>query len=200
MALEQTYQRIARISQEVERELEKESDRGCVVLAFAWMDEQITINLRRYLLPSGKGSEKSDELLGPGKPLGDASAKIDLCCRLGIIIPRTRDSLHLMRRLRNEFAHISSPLTFDAPGVRSRILAIVDLERDILESFWFMTVPNEGEGFDFEKTRGKSGYDILRNVIETRRLFIACAALLVGMLILTGDMLVPVKSGFSTPV
>jgi hypothetical protein len=191
---------VARIGQEVERELEKESDRGCVVLAFAWMDEQITINLRRYLLPSDKDSEKSDELLGPIKPLGDASTKINLCCRLGIITPQTRDSLHLMRRLRNEFAHISSPLTFDTPSVRSRILAIVELERNILEPFWFITVPNEGVDFDFEKTRGKSNYEILRNVIETRRLFIACAALLVGQLILMSDMLVPVKSRFSVAV
>jgi hypothetical protein len=65
MALEQTYQRVARIGQEVERELEKESDRGCVVLAFAWMDEQITINLRRYLLPSDKVQRRVTNCLVP---------------------------------------------------------------------------------------------------------------------------------------
>jgi hypothetical protein len=85
MASEATYTKMAEAMQRVTRELQLESDRGCVVLAFAWMDECSTQNLLRFLLPSAHQSAKADELLGVGRPIGDAATKIDLSFRLGLL-------------------------------------------------------------------------------------------------------------------
>ena len=112
----------------VATELHKESERGCVVLAFAWMDDQLTANLRKYLLPSVQQSEKADELLGVGSPIGDAATQIDLSLRLGILQPNTHKSLHMFRRLRNDFAHLASNISFENQSIHDRVVAIFENE------------------------------------------------------------------------
>jgi hypothetical protein len=184
MASDETYAKMVEAYGRASAELKKESDRGCVVLAFAWMDELLTKNLQAFLLPSSKpDSAKADELLGPGRPVGDASTKIDLSLRLGLLRANTHRSLHLVRRLRNDFAHLSSPLTFENPSVRDRIGAVLDNEVVLLNALWEAV----------EEDRGKPGPRILRDVLGTRRMFEMCASGLIAALVLIGDTLVPIQ-------
>lgn len=85
----------------------------------------MTQMLKKFLLPSKHESEKADELLGVGRPIGDAATKIDLLLRLGLLAPATYKSLHWLRKLRNDFAHLSSNLTFETDHVRDRIVVII---------------------------------------------------------------------------
>lgn len=97
--------------------LEGESDRGTVVLAAAWLDESLTAILAAYMKPGAK----KDDLLSPGRPLGDFGTKIILADRLRLVHPSLLKSLDMIRRLRNEFAHIASDLTFETESVKARV-------------------------------------------------------------------------------
>ncbi|QBF27438.1 hypothetical protein EXN22_17750 [Pseudomonas tructae] len=112
----------------VAESLINESDRGTIVLATAWLDESLTKVLTKYMRPAGK----TDDLLNPGKPIGDFGTKIMLAERLGLVAPNLLKSLNRCRKLRNDFAHIASELTFETPSVRDRIQLILDENEDLL--------------------------------------------------------------------
>lgn len=129
-------EKIASCFSSLSMELRRESDRGSVVLAAAWMDEQITSLIKSFLTePMGS----KDELFKVGGAIGDFGVKIQLAYRLGLIRKETFKSLELYRRLRNEFAHLSFPLTFETPSVKDRIREIFRLNEPILESIWDVT-------------------------------------------------------------
>ena len=194
MASPATYAKMIDAYRDASAELAKESDRGCVVLAFAWLDERLAGNLQAYLLPPAKPeSLKSDELLSPGRPIGDASTKIDLSLRLGLLRPNTHKSLHLLRRLRNDFAHLSSPLTFETPSVRDRVAAVLDNEELLLNGLWEAVVADPEIRRLTEADRGKTGTRILRDVLGTRRMFEMCASGLIAALVRIRDTLTPIK-------
>lgn len=58
--------------------------------------------LEKYLIPC---PNSIDQLFSNNGPLGTFSSKIDLCHRLGLIDSEFTKSIHLIRRLRNSFAH-----------------------------------------------------------------------------------------------
>ena len=193
MASPETYARMIDAYRNASTELAKESERGCVVLAFAWLDEQLTNNLKACLLPSAKGDDlKSDELFAPGRPIGDASTKIDLSLRLGLLRPNTHRSLHMLRRLRNDFAHLASPITFETPNVRDRIAAVLDNEETLITGLWEAVIVDPEVRRLTEEDRGQSGAKILRNVLGTRRMFEMCASGLIAALVLIRDTLQPI--------
>ncbi len=66
-------------------ELSKESDRGSMIVAVAWIDDDLTRLLKSYLLSSHRSREKEDELFGVQGYLGTFSAKIDQAYRLALI-------------------------------------------------------------------------------------------------------------------
>ena len=59
-------------------ELSNESDRGSVVLAFAWIEDELTLLLKKFCLPSKSVTDKADELFGTSKGALDAASKIEL--------------------------------------------------------------------------------------------------------------------------
>lgn len=83
-------------------EFRDESDRASVILGAAKLDLVMYQILREYLI-SAPGS--SDELLDGDGPLGTFSAKINLLYRLGLIDAQFTRALHMIRRIRNAFAH-----------------------------------------------------------------------------------------------
>ncbi|WP_157896949.1 hypothetical protein [Pseudomonas putida] len=108
--------------------LANETDRGSVVLAAAWLDESLTSILMAYMKPT----ERKDDLLSPGRPLGDFGTKIALADRLRLIHPSLLKSLDMVRRLRNDFAHIASDLTFETSSVKDRVSLIFRENEDLL--------------------------------------------------------------------
>lgn len=113
--------------------LQEESDRGCVIVSAAMLDDILLQLLKRRLAPS---LEKKDELLeGGAAAFSNFSARIDLAYRVGLIRASTRATFHLLRKIRNDFAHISDPKTFDSSSVKSRTLEIFKLNKEVMESF-----------------------------------------------------------------
>jgi len=108
--------------------LDNETERGTVVLAAAWLDESLTAILAAYMKPA----EKKEDLLAPGRPLGDFGTKITLADRLRLVHPSLLKSLDMVRKLRNDFAHISSDLTFETPSVKDRVALLLRENEDLI--------------------------------------------------------------------
>ena len=106
----------------LQSEFEKESDRAAVILVASLFDNALGTYLCNVLLPT---TTATDELFdAPNAPLGSFSAKINLSYRIGLISQRFCRDLHLVRKIRNEFAHNIQGCTFETGTVRSRILEL----------------------------------------------------------------------------
>jgi DNA-binding MltR family transcriptional regulator len=101
------------------QEFAKETDRACVILAAAMIEQALDVLIRTRLVPTP--SQEDPLLDGPYAPLATFSAKIEASHRLGIISPGFARDLHLIRRIRNEFAHNVTGCDFTDASVRSRI-------------------------------------------------------------------------------
>lgn len=91
-----------------------ESDRG-VALAVAAAFEGETRSILQAVMVEGSGT---NALLSG--PLASFSARISACHALGLINDEERNSLTLIREIRNHFAHQWAQATFAAPEVEPR--------------------------------------------------------------------------------
>lgn len=173
----------------VSAELRGESDRGAVILGFAWMDEELTRALKKFFLPSPHASEKGDELFGVGRPLGDAATKIDVAYRLGLIRESTHKSLHVIRRLRNDFAHLSSKLSFETDSIRDRVNTLFDLQSDMTDAILNSTQEIPEVGLLLLSHAGKPSSRALPAALGTKALFALLSGTIVsGLMLLTHDV------------
>lgn len=100
-------------------EFADESDRACVILAVAVLDESLKILLKTNLAPFS-GSE--DPLLdGSYAPLSSFKAKVDFAHRLGLLSTQFVRDLHIIRRIRNAFAHNLHGCSFGDYSVKNRL-------------------------------------------------------------------------------
>jgi hypothetical protein len=100
-------------------EFKKETDRAAVILSASLIDETITSLLKTYLVPIPNA--KDDFFNGANSALSTFSAKIDMCYRLGIISAKFSRDLHLIRKIRNSFAHDVYGCDFENGSVKSRV-------------------------------------------------------------------------------
>jgi DNA-binding MltR family transcriptional regulator len=105
---------------EFRKTLTPETDRGCALMAAAYLDEQLGALLRAVFVDS----KIADELLEQSKPLGTFSSRIDAVFLLGLLSPAQRRDLHLIRKIRNDFGHKPDPITFEYPAIANRCLEL----------------------------------------------------------------------------
>ncbi len=103
-------------------EFSKESDRAAVILGAAKLDLGLRDLLARKLLPNPSGQ---DELLDTDKPISSFSARINLAYRLGLIDKQFANWLHLIRRIRNDFAHEAVGADLGSGSHRDRVKELV---------------------------------------------------------------------------
>lgn len=104
------------------KEFEGESDRAAVILGAAKLDSLLMQILDRFLLPS---LSSNDELLDGDSPLSTFGARINVCYRLGLISSEFAKSLHLVRRIRNAFAHETSGCSLSASAHSDRLKSLL---------------------------------------------------------------------------
>ena len=102
---------------QVMRELEKQTDRGVAIIGAAYLEERLEESLRAAFTDRIEhvkidGSKVSGRLFKGTGPLVSFSAKIDALFALGLVGERSFHDLHLVREIRNAFAHTSDPLSF----------------------------------------------------------------------------------------
>lgn len=102
---------------ELKDTLGKETDRGCVLTAVAYLDHELGKLFERILVQDDESTKNVLEGYGP---LATLSARIELAYGLGYLAPKQRRDLHLIRKIRNIFAHRPSIITFDCEEVSSR--------------------------------------------------------------------------------
>lgn len=100
----------------------KESDRAVAIVGAAKCDLLLFQLLQRALLPC---TGNRDELLEGDSPLGSFSARIQLAHRLGLIDDQYARALHILRRLRNGFAHEPASSALTAASHRDRVRELV---------------------------------------------------------------------------
>lgn len=97
--------------------LSKETDRGCALMAGAFLDDQLQRLLRKALV-----DDKSavDILFDFSSSLGTFSGRIKMCYALGLIPKDAMRDLDLIRKIRNDFGHDAKPLDFADSKIASR--------------------------------------------------------------------------------
>ena len=104
-------------------ELTDSGDRAAVLVAAAAIDGALEQLLEKVLRPN-PGSR--DDLLDGDSPLSTLSARINCCHRLGLIDDDFARTIHLLRKIRNDFAHDVTGCTFEGSSHRDRVRALAD--------------------------------------------------------------------------
>jgi DNA-binding MltR family transcriptional regulator len=103
---------------EFRRGLSGETDRGCALMAAEYLSSQLSELLRAHFVDD---SSVCDSVLeNPNGALSTFSARIEFAYLLGDIGPVARREMHLIRKIRNEFAHEYTPLAFTEDRVAAR--------------------------------------------------------------------------------
>ncbi|WP_414730131.1 hypothetical protein [Zhongshania aliphaticivorans] len=100
-------------------ELGHESDRAIVIVAGALLDDALNETIQAYLVPAEK--KEWCVFSSVNSPVSSFSSRINLCFQLGLISNVMQRDLHIVRKLRNDFAHNPFDLSFETPSVASRI-------------------------------------------------------------------------------
>jgi len=115
------------------KEFFAEDDRSATALVVAEIDFFMHQLLEAYFLPELK---HSSPLLGLNSPLESFGSRIELAFRLGLIPPVFHHDLHLLRRIRNDFAHGRAGITLEEPKIRAKAQKLVlgnSLMQDLLK-------------------------------------------------------------------
>lgn len=96
--------------------LNDETDRGCALMAASFIEHRLGELLETYLVKD----EAVTALLSSTGPLGSFSARIDMAYAVALISKAMRRDLHLLRKIRNDFAHTPKELSFKTRTVADR--------------------------------------------------------------------------------
>jgi len=103
-------------------EFKIDNDRAAVVLGAAKIDELLYKILGKFLKPPAK---KDEDFLDSDGPLGTFSARIHAVQRLGLLDDEFCRALHLIRKIRNGFAHVAEAASLNQDPHRPRVIALV---------------------------------------------------------------------------
>ena len=97
--------------------LTPESDRGCALMAAAFLDNRLEFLIESSLLPEPKLIKAFLSFNGPA---GTFSARIDYAYLTAMLSKSVHSDLHLIRKIRNEFGHRIEPINFNTPEIKQR--------------------------------------------------------------------------------
>jgi DNA-binding MltR family transcriptional regulator len=102
-------------SMKFRRELSKESDRGCALLASAHIELLLEKLLKKVLV----GNKKHlDSLFSLNGPLCSFFGKTSLAYSLGLISQDAMHDIHIIRKIRNEFGHSPDIISFENETIK----------------------------------------------------------------------------------
>jgi len=97
-------------------DMDTQSDRGAGIMIGAYL-EYLLENCIAYKFVAISNT-MYDSIFENTAPLATFSAKIDIGFCLGLYGEQTRRCLHLIRKIRNEFAHSEIPRDFNSPEIK----------------------------------------------------------------------------------
>lgn len=103
-------------------EFKNESNRAAVILGTSQLDLPLYQLMETFLLPN---ASSKNELLGGDSPFSTFSSRINIRFRLGLIDAEFCRALHLVRKIRNSFAHEVPGVSLESGSHRGRIKELV---------------------------------------------------------------------------
>lgn len=98
-------------------ELNKETDRGCALMAAAFLDENLKDMLKAKFIDD---TDSFKTLFTGTGGMATFSSRIELSYLLGYISPQVRSHLNIIRRIRNDFAHSMEIISFETESISNR--------------------------------------------------------------------------------
>ena len=98
--------------------LRQETDRGCALACASYLESDLGELLKADLIDDKKVIEEL--LQSPQAPLSSFNPRIEASYAIGKVGASARRDLHLIRRIRNLFAHQSIEISFDDVTIASR--------------------------------------------------------------------------------
>ena len=99
----------------------QESDRGSALMSAAFIDDKLGQLIESNMVDNKKAREIIFDNSGA---LGTFSGKINIAYLMGLIPKKINDDIQLIRKIRNDFAHNASYVTFDTGYIASRCHAL----------------------------------------------------------------------------
>jgi len=99
----------------------KESDRGSALMSAAFIDDKLGQLIEHNMVDNKKARESIFDNSGA---LGTFSGKINIAYLMGLIPKNINDDIQLIRKIRNDFAHNASSITFDTNYIASRCYSL----------------------------------------------------------------------------
>lgn len=116
---------------EIMRDLAHGSDRAVAIIGGSLVDVALTEALERHWHSE---PELTERLFSPGGPLGVFSTKIDLGFLTGLYGRDAQRELHIIRGIRNDFAHKLTTVDFKNQSVMDRVKNLKFGERYIQDT------------------------------------------------------------------
>jgi DNA-binding MltR family transcriptional regulator len=127
--------------------IKAESDRGCVLVAAAFLDEALELLIRSKMMSDSKVVKQSvDPLLTGIGPLRSFWAKTELCRALDLVADWEYEDLTQIRNIRNLFAHSYENADFDDPRVIKMVLLLNAFGSRTLSKKEAPKLPGEKDG------------------------------------------------------
>ncbi|MGA2501729.1 MAG: MltR family transcriptional regulator [Tepidisphaeraceae bacterium] len=114
-----TTQTLPHLTEDVARlvdDLARETDRGCALLAAAFVDDVLDVMLRAAFVDVPDAVNK---ILGTGRPLESFGARSHLAYCIGLLGNDVYADINLIREIRNDFAH-RQPTSFLAKEIDAK--------------------------------------------------------------------------------
>ncbi|CAN7407176.1 hypothetical protein HCG53_13695 [Pseudomonas brassicacearum] len=98
-----------------------ESDRGCVIIAAVILEKRLVDDISAIFAKNELSNRYMSHIFDGNGALGNFSSKILVAKGMGLISGEVMHDLMVIRKMRNEFAHSLTDVSFSDPKVKSRI-------------------------------------------------------------------------------
>jgi DNA-binding MltR family transcriptional regulator len=136
--------------------LNEESDRGAALVAAEVLSDALGSLIKSKLVSDKKLIQVAFSTAGA---FGAFSARIDHAFLLGLLPEALRKDLHLLRRIRNEFAHSTDLKSFETHSIKSRCMEL---------NYYGIGAKNSAPRIVFQRSMGLIFRMIVLKITETQ--------------------------------
>ncbi len=111
--------------QALEEEAKTSSDRALTIVTASFLDILLEQAIIEAFVPGDKSAADQQlvkQLFSGNGALSSFSSRISICYRFGLISDQGHKLLHIVRNIRNEFAHSPKPLYFNTSPIKDHLL------------------------------------------------------------------------------
>jgi DNA-binding MltR family transcriptional regulator len=104
----------------IAEELRRQSDRGAAILAVAYLEHRLDLALAARFVTDAHTKDSFRKVFKHTGPAGAFGIKAEVAFLLGLCPYETKKDMLLLSEIRNDFAHISTPVDFGSMEMRGK--------------------------------------------------------------------------------